>query len=106
MRSFWQQFGRRHSERRSRKPAGAVSTQRSGDTAESWVSTGDNKPINGQELSQALGHDILSELAAKTGLSRQEILSRLSRDLPKAVNELTPNGSVPTEKQADAWTSA
>ncbi|WP_414125701.1 YidB family protein [Rhizobium sp. BR 317] len=77
-----------------------------GDKVESWVSTGDNKPINHQELSQALGDETLNELAAKTGLSRQEILSRLSRDLPQAVNELTPNGNVPTEKQADAWTSA
>ena len=77
-----------------------------GDRAESWVGTGENKPINDQELSQALGDETLNELAAKTGLSKEEVLSRLSRDLPKAVNELTPDGRVPTQTQADAWTSA
>jgi len=76
-----------------------------GEKAESWVGTGENKPINDQELGQALGDETLNELAAKTGLSKEEILSRLSRDLPTAVNELTPDGSVPTKAQADAWTS-
>ncbi|MDK4743564.1 hypothetical protein PH547_32375 [Rhizobium sp. CNPSo 3464] len=37
--------------------------------------------MNDQELSQALGDDILSELAAKTGLSRQgaDCLGRIFR---------------------------
>lgn len=69
-----------------------------GDAANSWVSPGENKPIDDQQLSQALGADTLSELAAKSGLSEQEILSRLSQDLPKAVNDLTPDGKVPDEK--------
>jgi uncharacterized protein YidB (DUF937 family) len=41
-----------------------------GDRTESWVGTGENKPINDQELSQALGDETLNELAAKTGLSK------------------------------------
>jgi uncharacterized protein YidB (DUF937 family) len=68
-----------------------------GDVAKSWVSPGDNQPIDDQQLSQALGPDVLKELTAKTGLSEQELLSRLSRDLPKAVNDLTPDGKVPDE---------
>jgi uncharacterized protein YidB (DUF937 family) len=69
-----------------------------GDTANSWVSPGDNKPIDNQQLSQALGPDVLKELTEKTGLSEQVLLSRLSQDLPKAVNDLTPDGKVPDEK--------
>lgn len=69
-----------------------------GDAANSWVSPGDNKPIDNQQLSQALGPDVLRELTEKTGLSEQELLSRLSQDLPKAVNDLTPDGKVPDEK--------
>lgn len=68
-----------------------------GDVAKSWVSPGDNQPIDDQQLSQALGPDVLKELTAKTGLSEQELLSRLSRDLPRAVNDLTPEGKVPDE---------
>lgn len=63
-----------------------------GEAADSWVSTGPNKEIDGGQLSQALGPDVLQELAAKTGLSQDEILGRLTRDLPKAVDDLTPNG--------------
>ncbi|WP_455873754.1 YidB family protein [Rhizobium yanglingense] len=66
-----------------------------GDTADSWVSPGANKPIDDRQLSQALGPDVLEELSAKTGLSEDEILKRLSKDLPKAVDELTPQGQIP-----------
>ncbi|MBO9097572.1 MULTISPECIES: YidB family protein [unclassified Rhizobium] len=69
-----------------------------GDAANSWVSPGDNAPIDNQQLSQALGPDVIKELTEKTGLSEQELLSRLSQDLPKAVNDLTPDGKVPDEK--------
>ena len=66
-----------------------------GDTANSWVKDGPNKPIDNGQLSQALGPDVLKDLAAKTGLSMDDVLSRLSRDLPKAVDGLTPDGKVP-----------
>lgn len=69
-----------------------------GDVANSWVAPGDNQPIDNQQLSQALGADTVKELTEKTGLSEQELLSRLSQNLPKAVNELTPDGKVPDEK--------
>jgi uncharacterized protein YidB (DUF937 family) len=71
-----------------------------GDKAESWVKPGPNADINDQQLAQAIGPDVLEELASKTGLSHQEILSRLSRDLPKAVDDLTPDGKLPDEKDS------
>lgn len=70
-----------------------------GDRADSWVKTGPNQGIGDTELSQALGDDLLGELAAKTGLSREELVARLSRELPKAVDDLTPEGTVPTAEQ-------
>jgi uncharacterized protein YidB (DUF937 family) len=63
--------------------------------AESWVNAGPNTAIEVEQLSEALGPDVLNELAAKTGLSHHEIVDRLSRDLPKAVDDLTPDGRVP-----------
>jgi uncharacterized protein YidB (DUF937 family) len=69
------------------------------DKADSWVNTGPNDPIEHHELSQALGPEVIDELVAKTGLSKDEILNRLSRDLPKAVDDLTPAGKVPTEQE-------
>jgi uncharacterized protein YidB (DUF937 family) len=63
--------------------------------AESWVSPGANDDIDEGQLAQAIGPEVLDELAEKTGLSREEILARLSKDLPRAVDDLTPEGHVP-----------
>jgi uncharacterized protein YidB (DUF937 family) len=63
--------------------------------ADSWVKTGANEPINDTELHEALGPDVLRDVAAKTGLSEEEVLRRLSKNLPDAVDGLTPDGTVP-----------
>lgn len=70
-----------------------------GNTANSWISTGANEPIEETQLEQALGPDVMDDLTQRTGLSRQELLARLSRELPKAVDEMTPDGNVPTEDE-------
>lgn len=72
-----------------------------GDRADTWVKTGPNEGIQDHELSQALGDDVITELTQKTGLSKEEILQRLSRDLPRAVDDLTPDGAIPTEQAFD-----
>jgi len=66
-----------------------------GETASSWVKTGPNQPINSTELEQALGADTLKTLEEQTGLSRQELLTRLTRTLPEAVDKYTPDGQLP-----------
>lgn len=71
-----------------------------GQKAESWVNTGSNEPIESHELHQALGDDTLTELEQKTGLTRDEILSRLSKDLPQTIDALTPDGQLPQEAGA------
>jgi uncharacterized protein YidB (DUF937 family) len=73
-----------------------------GERADSWVSTGPNQGIDDREVSQGLGDELLDELSAKTGLTRDEIVSRLSRDLPHAVDDLTPDGKVPEAADLDA----
>jgi uncharacterized protein YidB (DUF937 family) len=70
------------------------------DAADSWVKTGPNQPIQPGQLEQAIGADTLNTLAERTGLSREELLSRLSRDLPAAVDKFTPDGRLPTEDEA------
>ena len=66
-----------------------------GDTVSSWVSTGPNKPISPDDVHRALGPDLLQQLAAKSGLSVQELAQKLSTILPQAVDTMTPNGQVP-----------
>ena len=66
-----------------------------GQTAQSWVNSGPNQEISPQQLETAIGPDVLATLTQRTGLSRDELLSRLSRDLPQAVDRYTPDGRVP-----------
>jgi len=70
------------------------------DTADSWVKTGPNKPLAANQLEQAIGSETLDELAQHTGLSRDELLARLTRDIPQAVDKYTPDGRLPTEAEA------
>ena len=66
-----------------------------GDTAQSWIEPGPNKEISPPELKQAIGSDVLALLEQKTGLSQQELLARLSRELPSAIDKYTPDGRLP-----------
>ena len=71
-----------------------------GQAAESWVKTGPNQQLRTDQLEQAIGPDALNTLSEHTGLSREELLSRLTRELPAAVDNLTPEGRLPTEDEA------
>lgn len=71
-----------------------------GETVDSWVSPGPNKPVEPQQLQTAIGPDVLATLSQQTGLSQQELLARLSRELPKAVDQYTPDGRLPSADHA------
>jgi uncharacterized protein YidB (DUF937 family) len=71
-----------------------------GETAESWVGTGPNKPVTPPQIEQAIGPEVLETLSKQTGLSPAELLTRLSRELPDAVDKYTPQGRLPTETDA------
>ena len=67
-----------------------------GEVADSWVGHGPNKQISPSHLERIIGSDVLETVAQQTGLSREEILSRLSKNLPEAVDSYTPDGRIPT----------
>lgn len=69
------------------------------DVAKSWVAAGPNREIDTQQLEQALGQDTIDSLTQQTGLSREELLSRLKTVLPSAVDKLTPEGRLPSETE-------
>ena len=66
-----------------------------GATADSWVVQGPNTTISDIQLEEALGSDLIDGLVKQTGLSRKELLSRLARTLPEAVDKMTPDGRIP-----------
>lgn len=66
-----------------------------GSAAQSWINQGPNQEIAPQSLEQAIGPDVIATLTQRTGLSREELLSRLSKELPQAVDRYTPDGRMP-----------
>jgi uncharacterized protein YidB (DUF937 family) len=79
--------------------------QRSGQgrTAQSWVGRGANEEIAPDDLANALGADTISALSQQTGMSRDDLLQGLSQNLPELVDQLTPDGRLPTDEEARRW---
>lgn len=71
-----------------------------GEIANSWIGTGPNRSISPEQLQQALGPDTVNSLSEQAGISQIDLLSGLSRDLPNAVDQLTPDGRIPNGSHA------
>jgi len=71
-----------------------------GQAAQSWVGTGPNQKIASNDLARALGTDTIDALSKHTGVGREDLLSGLSQHLPNLVDQLSPNGRLPTEEEA------
>jgi uncharacterized protein YidB (DUF937 family) len=80
-----------------------LQSQGYGKAAQSWVGTGPNEAIPPGDLESALGADTLDALASQTGMSRSELLQGLSQQLPEMVDQLTPDGRLPTEQEVSRW---
>ena len=64
------------------------------DTFASWVSTGQNMPISGDQIQRVLGSEQVAGLAAKLGLDPTQVSHFLAEYLPMIINGMTPNGTV------------
>ncbi|MFF3792567.1 YidB family protein [Streptomyces sp. NPDC001981] len=65
------------------------------DQAQSWVGTGENKPVSGAQIAQALPEETLQKVAQDAGVSTEQAADDIARSLPAAVDKLTPAGEVP-----------
>lgn len=74
-----------------------------GDIADSWVGTGQNRPVAPDQLETALGGDTIDKLSRQTGIPRDRLLEQLSTHLPDAVDRLTPDGRRPTPQEMNHW---
>jgi len=61
----------------------------------SWVSKGDNQPVDPQQLGAALGPDKLGQLAQQVGVPVDQLLPALAAALPTVIDALTPDGRMP-----------
>jgi uncharacterized protein YidB (DUF937 family) len=68
-----------------------------GDAAESWVGRGANTVLSGEQVESALGTELTDEMARQAGLDEDIGRAALGRIIPGVVDQLTPDGVVPTE---------
>lgn len=65
------------------------------DKVQSWVGTGENQPITGDEVHAALGDDVINQMADESGLPHDQVKSGVASMLPNLISQLTPGGGVP-----------
>ncbi|MFE9041915.1 YidB family protein [Streptomyces sp. NPDC012421] len=65
------------------------------DQAQSWIGTGENKPVDGTQIAQALPDETLQKVAQDAGVTPQQAADQIAQELPQAVDKLTPQGSMP-----------
>lgn len=66
-----------------------------GEIVNSWVSSGQNLPISGEQLQSVLGGSALQDIAARLGMSPELASGSLAQLLPQLIDTMTPNGQVP-----------
>ena len=66
-----------------------------GDVVKSWVGTGENASITGDQISQVLGGDLLGKLAGQLGMNQGDAAGSLAQMLPGLIDKLTPYGTAP-----------
>jgi uncharacterized protein YidB (DUF937 family) len=76
---------------------GILQTLKNGGLTEqvdSWVGTGANLNVSAQQIGAALGDSVLTSIATKLDISKQELTAKIAEYIPDVVNQVTPNGVV------------
>lgn len=71
------------------------------DQTQSWVGTGENQPVSGAQIAEALPDGTLQKVAQDAGVTPQEAADQIAQSLPQAVDRLTPTGSMPSGSLED-----
>lgn len=64
------------------------------DQVASWVGTGQNMAVDGNQINNALGSGLVGNIASQLGLSPEMASGALAQFLPMVIDQLTPNGQV------------
>ncbi len=65
----------------------------------SWISTGKNLPISADQIRNVLGSQQIQQIASKLGVSTDNASQHLAEYLPKVIDKLTPDGSLPASDE-------
>jgi uncharacterized protein YidB (DUF937 family) len=73
-----------------------------GKQADSWIGTGKNEPISGEQVRQVVGDDQVAKVAQQLGVSHDEAADKLAKVLPDVVDKASPNGQLAPQHEIDA----
>jgi uncharacterized protein YidB (DUF937 family) len=74
-----------------------------GAEVQSWVSRDGNKAISPSDIETTFGSDTIDTLVQQLGVPRSELLSGLAQVMPQAVDQMTPDGRLPTPEEMSRW---
>lgn len=70
-----------------------------GDAAQSWIGTGANQPVSGEQLGSALGPDLMGTIASQLGGTPAQASGTLAELLPGLIDQLSPKGQLPADNE-------
>lgn len=65
-----------------------------GAQANSWVGTGANAPVTGDQVAKVLGDQEIAQIAQQLGVSNEEAAGELAQVLPQVVDKASPDGQL------------
>jgi uncharacterized protein YidB (DUF937 family) len=65
-----------------------------GQQVQSWIGMGDNLPVSGQQLQQAMDPAALQRVAQQTGMPPNQVADQVAQVLPHLVDQATPDGQL------------
>jgi uncharacterized protein YidB (DUF937 family) len=66
-----------------------------GGAAQSWVGAGTNQPVSPDVVTQALGPNVIGDIAARLGVGHGDAAGGIAQVLPELIDKLTPHGQAP-----------
>lgn len=67
-----------------------------GDKVDSWIGAGANLPLTAKQMQQVLGECVLDEMSARFDVTSADLSKKLAEHLPKMVDQLSPDGILPS----------
>ncbi len=68
-----------------------------GNVLQSWLGSGQNLPISGDQVKQVLGSGTVADLAKSAGIGESETSNALAGLLPQVIDKLSPGGNLPAQ---------
>lgn len=68
-----------------------------GDVLQSWLGSGQNLPISGDQVRQVLGSGTVAGIAKGAGMGESDASNALAGLLPQVMDKLSPGGKLPAQ---------